>query len=146
MLGSFSDRGGSDVLRVSGNEYGQVEGLWYLRSVLCFEHRSQRVVSKNTFVRRMVVSASIGLGITLVSLGAGMWGYHATESMSWIDAFANASMILSGMGPLAQPQTTGGKLFAGFYALYSGLAVVATTGITFAPVVHRFLHRFHAER
>lgn len=114
--------------------------------MLRFEHRSQHVVSQDTFVRRMVVSASIGLGIIVVSLGVGMWGYHSTESMSWIDAFANASMILSGMGPLSQPQTTCGKLFAGCYALYSGLAVVATTGITFAPVVHRFLHRFHAER
>jgi len=94
----------------------------------------------------MLVSTSIGLGIILASLFAGMWGYHWFESMTWIDAFANASMILSGMGPLAQPQTFGGKLFAGLYALYSGLAVVATTGITFAPVVHRFLHRLHAEK
>ena len=114
--------------------------------MLKFEHRSERVVPGDTIIRRLVVSTSIGLGITVVSLAVGMWGYHAFESMTWIDAFANASMILSGMGPLAQPQTTGGKLFAGFYALYSGLAVVATTGITFAPVVHRFLHRFHAER
>jgi hypothetical protein len=65
--------------------------------------------------------------------------------MGWVDAFANAAMILSGMGPLSPPQTTGGKLFAGLYALYSGLALIVATGIILAPVVHRLLHRFHVE-
>jgi hypothetical protein len=65
--------------------------------------------------------------------------------MAWIDAFANAAMILSGMGPLAPPQTWGGKLFAGLYALYSGLAVILATGILLTPIVHRLLHRFHLE-
>jgi hypothetical protein len=80
-----------------------------------------------------------------VSLIGGMIGYHYLEGMGWIDAFANASMILSGMGPLGTLQTWGGKLFAGLYALYSGLALVLATGIVFAPVVHRMLHRFHLE-
>jgi len=75
-----------------------------------------------------------------------MAGYHYFEGMEWIDAFANASMILSGMGPLNPLQTSAGKLFAGFYALYSGLALIVAVGILLAPVVHRVLHRFHLEQ
>ena len=85
------------------------------------------------------------MSLVLVSLAIGMAGYHGYEGLPWIDAFLNASMILSGMGPLLQPATTGGKLFAGFYALYSGLAVLLIAGVIFGPVVHRFLHRFHIE-
>jgi len=74
-----------------------------------------------------------------------MLGYHWLEGMPWIDAFANAAMILSGMGPLEPLKTNGGKLFAGLYAIYSGLAVILIAGVVFAPVVHRFLHRFHLD-
>ena len=97
------------------------------------------------FLRRLLLSTAVGFGIVAVSLGAGMAGYHGYEGLAWLDAFLNASMILSGMGPLMSPVTTGGKLFAGFYALYSGLAVLVIAGVIFAPVVHRFLHRFHLE-
>jgi hypothetical protein len=97
------------------------------------------------FVRRLLASAAVGLALVLVSLAVGMAGYHGYEGLPWIDAFLNASMILSGMGPLLQPVSTGGKLFAGFYALYSGLAVLVIAGVIFGPVVHRFLHRFHIE-
>jgi hypothetical protein len=75
----------------------------------------------------------------------GMLGYHASEGFSWIDAFLNASMLLGGMGPVDPVHTAGGKLFAGLYALYCGFAVLAIAGIIFAPIVHRFLHRFHLE-
>jgi hypothetical protein len=81
----------------------------------------------------------------MVSLGLGMTGYHVFEKLPWIDAFLNASMILSGMGPVAPIQTDAGKIFAGCYALFSGLTLVAILGIIFAPVVHRFLHKFHLE-
>lgn len=74
-----------------------------------------------------------------------MVGYHHFEGMAWIDAFANASMILSGMGPLEPVRSWGGKLFAGLYALYSGLVVIVAAGVLFAPVFHRMLHQFHAE-
>jgi len=74
-----------------------------------------------------------------------MAGYYLLEGLSGIDAFANAAMILSGMGPLDPPKTWGGKLFAGLYALYSGLAVILAAGILFTPVVHRLLHKFHLE-
>jgi len=113
--------------------------------VFNFEHRTAPLLHWTAFLRRLVFSATLGLFLILVSLAVGMAGYHYFESLSWIDAFVNAAMILSGMGPLAQPQTTGGKLFAGLYALYSGLAVVMIAGITFAPAVHRFLHQLHLE-
>ena len=110
-----------------------------------WERRGDGLAPLPVFLARWARSLALALGVIAVSLVFGMAGYAGFERMGWVDAFENAAMILSGMGPLAQPQTTGGKLFAGFYALYSGLAVVATTGITFAPVVHRFLHRFHAD-
>jgi len=87
-------------------------------------------------------AASLLIGLSLVG---GMLGYRYFEGMEWIDAFANASMILSGMGPLTPLQTSNGKLFAGLYALYSGLALILATGILLAPVVHRLLHQFHLE-
>jgi hypothetical protein len=93
------------------------------------------------------MAGSLGASAFLIgmSLLGGMIGYHYFEGMAWIDAFANASMILSGMGPLAPIQTWSGKLFAGLYALYSGLVLILAAGIVFAPVVHRVLHRFHVE-
>src|SRR5262245_32247503 len=97
------------------------------------------------YVRKVIRRALMGLAIVAVSLFAGMLGYHHFESMEWIDAFANASMILSGMGPLEPMKTNGGKLFAGFYALYSGLALIGIAAIVFAPVIRRFLHRFHLD-
>jgi hypothetical protein len=97
------------------------------------------------FLRRLLVSTSVGLALVAASLAVGMVGYHGCEGLPWLDAFLNASMILSGMGPLMSPVTTGGKLFAGIYALYSGFAVLVIAGVMLAPAVHRFLHRFHIE-
>jgi hypothetical protein len=110
-----------------------------------FEHKSKPLLSRATFARRLLFSTTAGLAIIALSLGVGMWGYHHFEDMSWLDAFVNAAMILSGMGPLAPLATEAGKLFAGFYAIYSGLAVILIAGIIFAPVVHRALHRFHLD-
>ena len=74
-----------------------------------------------------------------------MLGYHTFEHLSWLDAFANASMILSGMGPLGELKTSAGKLFAGCYALFSGLAFISAIGVVGAPIFHRFIPRFHLE-
>ena len=74
-----------------------------------------------------------------------MLGYHALENLSWIDSFLNASMILGGMGPVNELKTEAGKLFAGLYALFSGIVFLVIAGIIFAPLVHRLLHRFHFE-
>jgi hypothetical protein len=111
-----------------------------------FEHRKQPLLDRRRFLRRLLLSAITGGALVGLSLLAGMLGYHNFEGMPWIDAFANAAMILSGMGPLSPMQSTAGKVFAGLYALYSGLALILITGIVFAPLVHRFLHRFHIER
>jgi hypothetical protein len=82
-------------------------------------------------------------GVVGVSLGLGMWGYGHYEHLRWRDSFLNAAMLLGGMGPVNPPQTDGGKVFAGLYALYAGLVFIVTAGLLFAPVVHRVLHRFH---
>jgi hypothetical protein len=116
-----------------------------VRRVLQFEPRVAPVATRARFLRRLAASILLGGGIVVVSLVVGMTGYHYFEHLSWLDAYVNAAMILSGMGPLANPQSTSGKLFAGTYALYSGLVVVVIAGIVFAPVFHRFLHRFHVE-
>jgi hypothetical protein len=80
-----------------------------------------------------------------VSLAIGMLGYHYFEQLAWLDSFLNAAMLLGGMGPIEQPATSAGKLFAGMYALYCGLAVIVVASVIFAPVVHRVFHRFHLE-
>ena len=115
------------------------------RTLLGFESRYQPLLSRAAFARRVARSAAVAGLLVGPSLLLGMAGYHCFEGMPWIDAFANAAMILSGMGPLAPLQTFGGKLFAGCYALYSGLALIVATGIVLAPVVHRLMHRFHLE-
>jgi len=110
-----------------------------------FEHRKHPLLPWSAFKKRLAMSAAIGAAIIAASLLIGMIGYHVTERMSWIDAFANAAMILSGMGPLGPLQTAAGKIFAGLYALYSGLAVIVIAGVIFSPVIHRALHKFHLE-
>lgn len=110
-----------------------------------FEHFSHPLIPRAAFLRRLSLSTLAGLALIVVSLLFGMLGYRGLEHLSWMDSFLNASMILGGMGPIWSPQTNAGKLFAGLYALYSGLAVLVIAGITFAPVVHRLLHRFHAD-
>jgi hypothetical protein len=94
---------------------------------------------------RMAHSGVIALALIAVSLFIGMVGYHLLEGLNWMDAFLNASMLLGGMGPVNAPATFGGKLFAGLYALYCGLAVILVAGVILAPIAHRILHRFHME-
>ncbi len=110
-----------------------------------FEHHAQPLLPRVAFFRRLVRHGIIALLIALSSLVVGIVGYHIFEGFSWIDAFVNAAMILGGMGPINELHTTAGKLFAGFYALYSGIVFLVVAGVLFAPVVHRFLHRFHLE-
>jgi hypothetical protein len=97
------------------------------------------------FFRRLARSFLIAQLIVLVSLVIGMLGYRGIEGMAWDDAFVNAAMILSGMGPMGELHTTAGKIFAGCYALYSGLMLIVVIGIILGPVVHRALHTFHLE-
>jgi hypothetical protein len=110
-----------------------------------FEHRTQPVISSRQFAARLAQSGVIALTLIAVSLFVGMVGYRLFEGLTWIDAFLNASMLLGGMGPVNAPVTVGGKLFAGLYALYCGLAVIFVAGVILAPIAHRILHRFHVE-
>lgn len=110
-----------------------------------FEHRSEPLLPRAAFALRVAGHAGIALGIVLVGLLIRIIGYHETEGLHWIDATVNAAMILGGMGPVNQLHTTAGKMFASFYALFSGLAFIIIVGVVFAPIVHRFLHRFHLE-
>ena len=110
-----------------------------------FEHRRQTLLPRRLFYARLRRSAALGFAIILSSLSIGMAGYHFLEKLSWLDSFLNASMILSGMGPVAPIQTSAGKLFAGCYALFSGLAFLSSIAVVFAPIFHRFLHKFHLE-
>lgn len=95
--------------------------------------------------QHMVRNAFWGLLITALALFIGMLGYHHLEKMSWVDSFMNASMILSGMGPAANLVTIPGKIFAGCYALFSGLAFIAIMVIILSPLIHQFFHKIHLE-
>lgn len=110
-----------------------------------FEQRREQLLSQAAFLMRMGRSLGIALLIVAFSLAVGSAGYHYFENISWVDALLNASMILTGMGPVDQMQTTGGKLFATFYALYSGIAFLTSMAIMLAPMLHRWLHHFHLE-
>lgn len=114
-------------------------------SFLHFEHRSKNVIARKKFAWRMLRACGLWLAITLFGLLIGIAGYALTEGMGFVDAYVNAAMILSGMGPMGELKTTGGKVFAGSYAIFSGLLIVIATGFVLAPVFHRVLHRFHVE-
>lgn len=108
-----------------------------------FEKRAEPLLPLNQFIIRLIRSFLLGTLLVIAALFMGMIGYHTLEHMSWIDSFVNAAMILSGMGPLTTLNTNPGKIFAGCYALFSGLAFIVFIGVFFAPIIHRFLHQFH---
>jgi hypothetical protein len=110
-----------------------------------FEHSQEPLASTIDFLKRMLRFGALATAIILVSLGIGILGYHYLEGLSWIDSLLNASMILGGMGPVAPLQTVAGKLFASFYALFSGMVFLVAVGVLIAPIFHRFLHHFHLE-
>jgi hypothetical protein len=110
-----------------------------------FEHRKEPLLSRRAFLLRMARFAAVALALILGALVIGVLGYHYLERMPWIDALLNASMILGGMGPVDALHTPAGKVFASCYALLSGLLILAAAGVLFAPVFHRFLHRFHLD-
>lgn len=110
-----------------------------------YENQYKTLLPRHLFFVRMARHLATGIGLVVVCLGIGMCGYHAFEGMGWTDAFVNASMILSGMGPVSELKTNGGKIFAGCYALFSGLAFIVLIGVVLAPAIHRALHKFHLE-
>lgn len=108
-----------------------------------YEHRTQKPISRAAFLRRLGHSLFVICLLITLSLGLGMFGYSYFEGLSLTDSFLNASMILGGMGPVDPMKTEAGKIFAGAYALYSGLAFLVLAGLLFGPIAHRILHRFH---
>jgi hypothetical protein len=116
------------------------------RHLFRYEHRSEPLLPWQVFLLRRVGKTVAAAAVVIaISLVLGMVGYRLAEGMGWLDAFLNASMILGGMGPVDTLHSGAGKLFAAFYALYSGLVLVGVAGLLLAPFMHRLLHRFHLE-
>jgi hypothetical protein len=109
-----------------------------------FEHHREPLLTHRQFLRRLLRSAGLAVGIIAVSLLIGILGYHFIAGLDWIDSFENASMILSGMGPVDNMPSDTAKVFAGCYALFSGVVFLTTVAVLLAPMVHRMLHRLHA--
>ena len=109
------------------------------------EHHSQPIASWSVFLRRAGYYAIAALLLVGVSWLIGILGYHELEHLSWIDSVLNAAMILGGMGPVNPLQTDAGKLFASFYALFSGIIFLVSVGVLVVPAFHRILHHFHME-
>jgi len=110
-----------------------------------YEHKRHYVLPWHRFLRRASRHLLIGLAIFSVAVGVGTLGYHTAGHLPWLDSFLNASMILSGMGPVDKMEYPGGKLFAAFYALFSGIVFIGVMGVVLAPWAHRLLHITQAE-
>lgn len=110
-----------------------------------YEHKSQRLAPKKVYYQRIARNIIYASGILMICLTVGIIGYHETCGVSWLDSLHNASMILSGMGPVIDIRTAGGKWFSSFYALFSGVAFITNIGLLIAPIAHRFFHKLHLE-
>ena len=110
-----------------------------------YERRNHPLLSRAKFVRRVGRHALIALVVIAIALGIGVIGYHSLGALPWIDSLLNASMILGGMGPVDPLKSSAAKIFASFYALFSGLAFIGIASLMVAPFAHRLLHRFHIE-
>lgn len=110
-----------------------------------FESKRQRVIPSHRFARRLAWSFALSGAIAAIALTVGIVGFHYIADVPWIDALHNASMILGGMGPVADMKTDGAKLFSSGYALFCGLVFISVVAVTLAPVLHRVLHKFHMD-
>lgn len=116
-----------------------------------FEHKSQRLLPRRNFLLRALRFAAFAGLIIGISLLIGMIGYRLLAGVDWISAFYNASMILTGMGPgldinvLPAERQARVEIFAGLYALYSGVVFLAASGLILSPLLHRFFHKMHLE-
>jgi hypothetical protein len=111
-----------------------------------YEPKTHSLLPRHRFIRRVLRHGLAAVALLLLSLALGIAGYEYFEDLPWRDAFLNAAMLMGGMGPVDAPRTDGGKVFAGLYALYAGLVFLVASGLVFAPIVHRVLHRFHWEQ
>jgi hypothetical protein len=110
-----------------------------------YEHRSHRLLPWPLFLKRAGRHVAIAFVVVVAAVGVGTIGYRVTNGLGWVDAFLNASMILSGMGPVDRMESTAAKLFAAIYALFSGLLFIGIAGLVLAPWLHRLLHRVHLD-
>lgn len=110
-----------------------------------FERRHENLAPPAVFARRMAVSVVLAGTLAGTVLLLGILGYHFIAGFGWVDSLLEASMILGGMGPVSRLPNQAAKVFASFYALFSGLVFIALMGIILAPVAHRMLHKFHLE-
>ena len=116
-----------------------------MRRLFQFESRGQPLAAAHRFALRLLRNALWSAGFIVIWLVIGMAGYGGFEGMSVVDSFVNAAMILSGMGPVQTLNTAGGKVFAGFYAILSGIVIFGIAGVALAPLFHRMLHKFHLQ-
>jgi hypothetical protein len=110
-----------------------------------YERRTDALAPRAIFIKRIIASLAVALGVIVVALFAGIAGYHFIAGFNWIDSLLEASMILGGMGPVNELPNDNAKIFAAVYALFSGLIVIALMGIMLSPVVHRIMHKFHVD-
>ena len=110
---------------------------------MVFEKKNQKLISINTFYLRLLKHVLIAGLMVAVSISIGAIGYHSLEEMKWIDAIYNASMILTGMGPVTVLKHDSSKIFASVFAVYGGIIILAITGLVLAPLAHRLLHIFN---
>jgi hypothetical protein len=109
------------------------------------EHRRQKIAPLSFFLLRMLRYGLFATALIMVSVSIGLFGYHFIGGLAWLDSFHMSSMILTGMGPVAEMKTDSAKLFSSFYALYSGVAFLSITAVFFTPIIHRLLHILHVE-
>ena len=110
-----------------------------------YERRNHPLLSRARFARRVARHTLLALVSVAIALGIGVFGYHFIAGLGWVDSLLNASMILGGMGPVDQLHSSAAKIFASFYALFSGLAFIGIASLLVAPFALRLLHRFHIE-
>ena len=108
-----------------------------------YEHKRHHLLPWPRFIRRASRHLLIGVAIVAIADGVGTVGYRTTAGLGWLDSFLNASMILSGMGPVVEIKSTGGKWFSSFYALFSGVVFITNIGLMLTPSIHRFFHKMH---
>lgn len=110
-----------------------------------FEKRNEPLLPRKIFIRRVFRNFIVANLLLALSLMIGIFGYHWIGDLGWIDSLLNSSMILTGMGPVNVMTTNAAKIFASFYAIFSGVAFLTTVGILLAPIAHRLMHKFHLE-
>ena len=110
---------------------------------MIYEKKHEPLLPRNKFFKRLARNFFVAIMIIIVSLFIGIVGYHSLNGLSWIDSLLNASMILAGMGPVDKMNGDAAKIFSSLYAIFSGVVFITTVAVILAPVVHRFLHKFH---